>query len=530
MGGRPGGTRPPVRDPRRGAAPAVAAFAAVLLMGSCSSSPATPSATVIRTGDPIETPAVTPAGQSAPAPATTAPDATASPPPAPPDLTARPLTWLAPLPPLSTGPGREFTGSPDFMTLFGAGADWGKAAGIGVFKLYGEWVAYAATDAQLAEVVRSLRETGHALAVEMGPLEPDGCGQGVEGFPGLDEARRIGDRIAAAGGRIDLVAMDEPWFYGHVYDGPEACRWSLDRIADGVLAFEAVMRERFPDVIVGDTEALPRDLDPDRLLAWLDAYGARAGHSLPFVHLDLDFGRPDWPSMVHRLDADAGRRGTDVGVIFFGDPSDPDDSAWFGTLAQRLTALAADGAGRPPDHLLFQSWQDRPDRVLPADDASTWTGFVSRYLADPAELSGIADLLPPANLALGADVRASSALPEAGPRMAVDGDPGTNWNSGAGPPAWIEIDLGRAREIAMVRLRVTQYPEGRTIHRLLARGPATGGGWEELEVFRGTTADALALEWRPRVALTGIRMLRVETAVSPSWVAWREIEVFAPSR
>jgi hypothetical protein len=416
------------------------------------------------------------------------------------------------------------------MTLFDPGADWGAAARISVLKLYGEWVAYAATDAQLAAVVRSTRETGHALAVEMGPLDPDGCGEGVEGFAGLDEARHIADRIATAGGRIDLVAMDEPWFYGHVYRGPNACGWPLDRIADGVLAFEAVMRDRFPGVVVGDTEALPGDLDPRELVAWLDAYRTASGRSLPFVHLDLDFGRRDWPAMVHRLVEQAGDRGTETGVIFFGDPSDPNDQAWFGTLAQRLSALAADATGMPPGHVLFQSWQDRPDHVLPAADASTWTGFVGRYLSDPTGLSGIADLLPPANLATGAAARASSSLPGAGPQLAVDGDPGTTWNAGAGPPAWIEVDLGRAREIAVVRLRVTQSPEGRTVHRLLARGPGTSGQWVVLEVFRGSTADSQALEWRPATALSGIRELRVETSASPSWVAWREIEILAPAR
>jgi hypothetical protein len=430
--------------------------------------------------------------------------------------------WLAPLPILPTGPGREFTGSADFMRLFDDGADWGDAADVGVMKLYGEWVAYSATDAELTAVVQAQRQAGRAIAVEMGPLEPAGCGIGVEGFAGLDEARRIARRIATAGGRIDLVAMDEPWFFGHVYDGPGACRWPLERIARGVAMFEAVVRETFPNVIVGDTEALPRDVDPARLMAWLAAYEAETGRPLPFVHLDLDFGRSGWPRMVADLDRDAGAVGVDVGLILFGDPSDPDDPTWFATLAQRV--LAMDGS---PDHVLFQSWQDRPDRVLPAADPSTWTGFVGRYLADPTSLT---TLLPPPNLASGASARASSSTPDGGAALAVDGDAATSWSAGTGPPAWIEIDLGKSRTIGAVRLRVTQSPEGQTVHRLLGRGPGTAGRWEPLSVFRGRTADAGVLEWKPDIAHKGVRWIRVETTESPSWVAWREIEVLGPDR
>jgi hypothetical protein len=121
------------------------------------------------------------------------------------------------------------------MSLFTPGADWGPAGDrIDVLKLYGEWVAYQATPAQLKAVVEAVRRRGIALAVEAGPLEPTAaCGQGIEGFAGLEEGVRIANRIRAAGGRLDLIGMDEPWFFGHVYDGPNACRWPVDRVARG---------------------------------------------------------------------------------------------------------------------------------------------------------------------------------------------------------------------------------------------------------------------------------------------------------
>lgn len=460
----------------------------------------------------------------APTPTVAAPSASATPPPSPPDLAARPLAWFAPLPPLAVVPGREFTGSDDFMELFEPGADWGTAGGrIDVLKLYGEWVGSSASREDLRAVVATARRLGLALAVEVGPLDPTPtCGEGVESFNGPAEGVRLARLIQAAGGRLDLVAMDEPWFYGHVYDGPRACRWELERIARGVVAFRDAVRTVFPDVIVGDTEALPREVDPGSLVAWLEAYRAVAGEPLPFVHLDLDFGRRDWPAMVADLRAVAAPLGTDVGLIVFGDPSDPDDRTWFGTAAARVLAASPDVA--PPDHLLFQSWQDRPDRVLPAAGPDTWTWFIGQWATAPVSLQ---DLLPPPNLAAGGTARASATVAGSGASHAFDGDPGTDWNAGTGPPAWIEVDLGRSRSVGLVRLRVLQSPDGATDHRLLGRGSGTGDRWVELARFRGTTRDGQALEWRPDAPRKGIRLLRVATSGSPSWVAWREIEVYA---
>lgn len=72
------------------------------------------------------------------------------------------------------------------MALSRPQAPWSEVAGsIQVFKLYGEWVAYHASEEELREVVVDLEQRGLALAVEAGPLNaPADCGQGIEGFAG----------------------------------------------------------------------------------------------------------------------------------------------------------------------------------------------------------------------------------------------------------------------------------------------------------------------------------------------------------
>jgi hypothetical protein len=123
------------------------------------------------------------------------------------------LYWFAPLPPMPERPGRQYVGSDDFMDLFSSEAPWQNAARhIQVFKLYGEWVLTSATDEQLKQVVADLRRRGIALAVEGGPLRSGGCGAGIEGFAEPQWAR-IAARIRAAGGTIDYIDMDEPYYY-----------------------------------------------------------------------------------------------------------------------------------------------------------------------------------------------------------------------------------------------------------------------------------------------------------------------------
>ncbi len=132
-------------------------------------------------------------------------------------------------------------------------------------------------------------------------------------------------------------------------------------------------------------------------------------------------------------------------------------------------------------------------------------------------------LLPPSNLALNAGVRASRWLAEEPPEFAVDGQP-TQWGAGADAPQWIEIDLGEPRTIGLLRLVVGQFPAGETVHQVW--GAAPGEALQLLHQFSGYTQEGDLLEVAPESPWTGIRTLRILTTQSPSWVAWREVEVY----
>ena len=95
--------------------------------------------------------------------------------------------------------------------------------------------------------------------------------------------------------------------------------------------------------------------------------------------------------------------------------------------------------------------------------------------------------------------------------------------SGGGPRQWFEMDVGQLATVETVRLVVEGSPAGRTIHRLLAG--ADPGSLREVHLFDGHTDYGDVLKWTPEQPLTGVQVLRIETTLSPSWVAWREAEL-----
>lgn len=133
----------------------------------------------------------------------------------------------------------------------------------------------------------------------------------------------------------------------------------------------------------------------------------------------------------------------------------------------------------------------------------------------------------PGNMAMGKPATASQSLANNPPSMALDGLSETWWSAGDFAPEWIEIDLGVSRDVAMIALLTSQFPEGQTTTRVL--GKATPGDpYQLLHEFSGPTTDRQWLRHTPATPWTSIRFLRVELTASPSWVAWREIQAFAP--
>lgn len=449
-----------------------------------------------------------------------------------PNLTQHPLVWFAPLPPLAENEGRPFTGSEDFIDLFETNAAWTQAAyRIQVFKLYGEWVGddpwtVHASDLQLRQVISDLNRRGIALAMEAGPLQATSvCGQGIEGFAGgVRIGIRDAQRIKATGGTLSYIALDEPFAFASLYEGPNACQWSAERVAKEVGAYIQGVRTVFPNLLVGDTEPLWMDVDVESYKEWLATFRSVNGYDLAFFHLDVDFRRADWPQAALKLEAFARGQGIDFGIIYLGNWNAQTDEEWLVSAGERVKTYEI-VAGGQPDHILFQSWHDHPDRTLPETEPYTFTWFINAYFNNKAALGVRTEGLG-ANLAYKKPITASRSN-QAQPQGAVDGEPDTYWGAGDFAPQWVQIDLGAPYTITGVRLLIGQSPAGETVHRIRVKGANVEDAFQVVHTFRGVTLDAQWLTVTFPEPLDAIRYVRVETIISPSWVAWKEVEVIA---
>jgi len=150
------------------------------------------------------------------------------------------------------------------MNLFTSDSPWTQAEShVSVFTMTlipftGGTQIPAFTDAQLQQVFSFLNPHNISFGIDFGPLIPSGsCGTGIEGFTGEGTAQYVADRIKNNGGTLKYVAMDEPFFFGNVYNGAGGCQWAASQIADNAVTSLNVLNTAFPGLIIGDIEPVP---------------------------------------------------------------------------------------------------------------------------------------------------------------------------------------------------------------------------------------------------------------------------------
>lgn len=154
-----------------------------------------------------------------------------------------------------------------------------------------------------------------------------------------------------------------------------------------------------------------------------------------------------------------------------------------------------------------------------AEDSTIFNVLAPINQPDPCQTTD----LRIANVAFRQSATASRSLPGESPAFITDGSE-AQWGAGAHPPQWVEIDLGRTFAVAEVRLQVAQYPAGDTRHQVW--GITNTGARILLWEFNQFTQEPSTLVATIDPALPDVRAIRVETLASPSWAAWREIEVY----
>lgn len=302
-----------------------------------------------------------------------------------------PLIWFCPLDPLLR-PEVGYGGSPQYMQLFDENASWQRASSrVQVFKIYPQWITRGSDD-DLRTQFADLKRRGIALTLEWGMLTASAdCGRGVEGFGGQAALSAV-RRIQRLGGDLRYIAMDEPIFFGTLYRGANACRWTVEQMAQNAAANIKAVRAEFPGVTIGDIEPLPVDSTDknwlDQYARGIDALQTATGEPLAFFHSDVLWNANRWSAALGAMRDVVRSRGLPFGVIYNGNSSDLSDAGWVAAAESHMTAYEA-GAD-PPDHVIFQSWHPQPKQLLPEDEPSSFTSLINRYFRTRTTLTASA--------------------------------------------------------------------------------------------------------------------------------------------
>ena len=115
---------------------------------------------------------------------------------------------------------------------------------------------------------------------------------------------------------------------------------------------------------------------------------------------------------------------------------------------------------------------------------------------------------------------------EFGPGNLYDNNPGTLWNSCGYAPQWVVFEFFEKKEISLIKLYVAQTPAGEAEHRIYF----AGGDKKFFEVGKinqlSKEGDILSFKSPEEYKTTEVKYLKIQTLKSPSWIAWKEIEVF----
>ena len=280
---------------------------------------------------------------------------------------ARPELWMGP-------PGAE--GGKSFRALFEHPEQWAETrARVDVLFYTDLNLQKQFTDEELRAWLPKLQEWGIQLGMEVGAIKP----WGETGAKTFEKERPLWERVQRLGGKIHAIAMDEPLL---------CCRKHINKPDDYAVAetaaYIALVREHFPDVLVGDIETYP-SIPLEGHFRWIDALQQRLAErkvrGLDFYRLDVNwaefvvFDRGNWKE-VRELERHCRQLKLPFSLIYWasGLPGMQrrglaDDSTWYvGIQQQGYDYAMVDGA---PDQYVVESWVGAPSNCVP--ETAEWT-------------------------------------------------------------------------------------------------------------------------------------------------------------
>jgi len=205
---------------------------------------------------------------------------------------------------------------------------------------------------------------------------------GSEAFGREDGLRNILERIKAAGGDLDFIQMDEPFWFGVINCKDTA----QDVAADLNLTIEKIVRQYFPDVQVGDVEPVVGSPEnPGMLGEWADAFRSATGKRLAFFQTDANWGSDSVFRNLVKTEEIMKARSIPFGVMFDSE-DESSDLAWTRGAIEHFT-MAESYFHIKVDQAVFPSWTSRPTNMLPEKSPGALTNVAYQYLLHPTRMS-----------------------------------------------------------------------------------------------------------------------------------------------
>jgi hypothetical protein len=242
-------------------------------------------------------------------------------------------------------------------------------------------------DADLAKVATRLKEKHMALGIEMlaQAYDPPGCGGGVEGYYPTDQVAALAAKLKRAGAEVGYIAMDEPLWFGHYYNGKNACHSSIDNVAERVAKNLHEYLKLFPNAIIGDGEPFPAITDQpnwkDDYKHWIEAFHAKVGKALSFTDVDINWGVKSWPASAQAFARFAKDIRMPVGIIYNAPPpsASTTNQGWLDGAVDNFTYIE-NTLRIAPDWVVFTSWDKYPGHALTDENGPGEDYVLKRYL------------------------------------------------------------------------------------------------------------------------------------------------------
>jgi hypothetical protein len=268
---------------------------------------------------------------------------------------------------------------PDFPKLFDEPSQWPTGlAHIDVLQMRAPYIARKPTES--AQFYNFLKSHHILVAAVMQVMPSDTCGQGMEGImshKGIDFYPRA---IKKAGVQLDYILMDEPLYFGHDYsEKSNTCRLPIRAVAEGVAESVKTIRSYHPNakfVLSEPEQGLPGG--PQELAEFLDTYKSVLNEYPVSVRFDVQWHkdwRRDLPPFISMLHA----RNIGYGVIYNATRAPKDDRAWIRSAKDNVQAWRG-AIHVQPDHVMIQTWNPNPVRIVPESDPDTMTGYLKWFV------------------------------------------------------------------------------------------------------------------------------------------------------